>query len=140
MPKCARFLKDILTNKQKLAEVSSVPLSVGCSAVLQSKLPEKMADPGSFTILCILGDDTVSQALADLGASINLIPYSVFSRLGLDTIMTHVGEFFRNICGGSASDTQLLDREILEVAMTEQLSDADIESSSLDSNLSAEIV
>ncbi|XP_076954094.1 uncharacterized protein LOC143628364 [Bidens hawaiensis] len=83
MLKYAKFLKDILTNKQKLAEVSSIPLSAGCSTVLQSKLPEKMADPGSFTIPCILGDDTVSHALADLGASINLMSYSVFSRLGL---------------------------------------------------------
>ncbi|XP_076904960.1 uncharacterized protein LOC143560564 [Bidens hawaiensis] len=83
MPKYAKFLKDSLMNKQKLAEVSSIPLSAGCSAVLQSKFPKKMADPGSFTIPCILGDDTVSHALADLGASINLMPYSVFSRLGL---------------------------------------------------------
>ncbi|XP_076921175.1 uncharacterized protein LOC143582519 [Bidens hawaiensis] len=83
MPKYAKFHKDILTNKQKLVKVSSVPLSAGCSAVLQSKLPKKMADPGSFTIPCILGDDTVSHALADLGASINLMSYSVFSRLGL---------------------------------------------------------
>ncbi|XP_076951123.1 uncharacterized protein LOC143624312 [Bidens hawaiensis] len=83
MPKYAKFLKEIFTNKQKLAEVSFVPLSVGCSAILQSKLPKKMAYPGSFMIPCILGDDTVSHALADLGASINLMPYFVFSRLGL---------------------------------------------------------
>ncbi|XP_076927758.1 uncharacterized protein LOC143591414 [Bidens hawaiensis] len=50
---------------------------------LESKLPEKMADPGSFTIPCILGDDTVQHALADLGANINLMPYFVFSKLGL---------------------------------------------------------
>ncbi|XP_076939873.1 uncharacterized protein LOC143608829 [Bidens hawaiensis] len=68
---------------QKLAEVSSVPLSSGCSAILQSNLPEKMADPGSFMIPCILGDDMVSHALADFGACINLMPYSVFSKLGL---------------------------------------------------------
>ncbi|XP_076912557.1 uncharacterized protein LOC143570926 [Bidens hawaiensis] len=83
MPNYAKLLKEILTNKQKLAEVSSVPLSAGCSAILQSKLPEKMADPGSFTIPCILGDDTVIHALADLEASINPMSYSVFSRLGL---------------------------------------------------------
>ncbi|XP_076921806.1 uncharacterized protein LOC143583374 [Bidens hawaiensis] len=64
MPKYAKFLKDILTNKQKLAKVSFVPLSVGCSAVLQS-------------------EDAVSHALADLRASINLMPYSVFSRIGI---------------------------------------------------------
>ncbi|XP_076932886.1 uncharacterized protein LOC143598588 [Bidens hawaiensis] len=83
MPKYAKFLKDILSNKEKLVEVSSIPLSAGCYAVLQSKLPEKIADPGSFTIPCILGDDTVRHALADLGASINLMTYSVFSKLGL---------------------------------------------------------
>ncbi|XP_076951088.1 uncharacterized protein LOC143624260 [Bidens hawaiensis] len=83
MPKYAIFLKDILFNKEKLAEVSSIPLSAGCSAVLQSKLPEKMANPRSFMIPCILGDDTVRHALADLGASINLMPYCVFSKLGL---------------------------------------------------------
>ncbi|XP_076890130.1 uncharacterized protein LOC143541109 [Bidens hawaiensis] len=58
MLKYTKFLKDILTNKQKLAEVSFVPLNAGCSAILQSKLHEKIADPGSFTILGILGDDT----------------------------------------------------------------------------------
>ncbi|XP_076892732.1 uncharacterized protein LOC143544526 [Bidens hawaiensis] len=83
MPKYAKFLKNILTNKLKLAEVSSVPVSAGSSAVLQRKLPEKMADSGSFTIPCILGNDTVSNALADLGASINLMSCSVLSRLGL---------------------------------------------------------
>ncbi|XP_076907342.1 uncharacterized protein LOC143563753 [Bidens hawaiensis] len=248
MPKYAKFLKDILTNKQKLAEVSYVPLSAGFSAILQSKLPEKMADPGSFMILCILVDDTVSHALADLRASINLMSYSVFSRLGLgeprptrmmsiqladqsvkypcgivenmlvrigkffflvdfvildmnkddsvllilgrpflattqalidvrdgklvlrvgdenvtfdvrqslkhpksaddslyfiDMIMTHLREFFNDICGGSTLDTQILDREIPEVemvAITEQPSYADAESSSLDSDISTEIV
>ena len=83
MPKYAKFLKDILSNKEKFAEVSSIPLSAGCSAVLQRKLPEKMSDPGSFTIPCILSDNTVVHALADLGASINLMPYSIFRKLGL---------------------------------------------------------
>ncbi|XP_076927937.1 uncharacterized protein LOC143591681 [Bidens hawaiensis] len=83
MPKYAKFLNDILSNKEKLAEVSSIPLSVGCSAVLESKFPEMMADPWSFTIPYILGDDTVRHPLADVGANINPKPYSVFSKLGL---------------------------------------------------------
>ncbi|XP_076933005.1 uncharacterized protein LOC143598749 [Bidens hawaiensis] len=83
MPKYAKFYKDILTNNEKLAEVSSISLSDGCSAVLKNKFPEKMVDLGSFTIPCILGDDTVSHALADLGAIIDLMPSSVLSRLGL---------------------------------------------------------
>ncbi|XP_076948378.1 uncharacterized protein LOC143620601 [Bidens hawaiensis] len=82
MLKYSKFLKDILTNKQKLAKVSCVPLSVGCSAVLQSKFLEKKGDPGSFTIPCILGNDTVIYVLANLEANINLMSYFVFYRLG----------------------------------------------------------
>ncbi|KAK1423916.1 hypothetical protein QVD17_19227 [Tagetes erecta] len=83
MPKYAKFLKDLLTNKKKLEELSTVILSEECSAVLQNKLPKKMTDPGSFTIPCLIGDLTVSHALADLGASINLMPYSIFAKLNL---------------------------------------------------------
>ena len=42
-----------------------------------------MTDPGSFTIPCLIGNLTVSNALADLGASINLMPYSIFAKLNL---------------------------------------------------------
>ena len=83
MPKYAKFLKDMLTNKKKLKELSTVVLTEECSAILQNELPKKMADPGSFTIPCLLSDVSVSNALADLGASINLMPYSVFLKLGL---------------------------------------------------------
>ncbi|KAK1430086.1 hypothetical protein QVD17_12590 [Tagetes erecta] len=83
MPKYAKFLKDLLTNKKKLEELSTVILSEECSAVLQNKLPKKMTDPGSFTIPCLIGDLTFSHALADLGASINLMPYSIFAKLNL---------------------------------------------------------
>ncbi|KAI3703847.1 hypothetical protein L1987_74043 [Smallanthus sonchifolius] len=83
MPKYARFLKDILTNKRKLEELSQVTLNEECSAVIQNKLPEKRRDPGSFTIPCLIGSLSVSNALADLGASINLMPYAVFTKLEL---------------------------------------------------------
>ncbi|KAI3795442.1 hypothetical protein L1987_38097 [Smallanthus sonchifolius] len=83
MPKYARFLKDILTNKRKLEELSQVTLNEECSAVIQNKLPEKRRDPGSFTIPCLIGSLSVSNALADLGASINLMPYAVFAKLEL---------------------------------------------------------
>ncbi|KAJ0520261.1 putative nucleotidyltransferase, Ribonuclease H [Helianthus annuus] len=83
MPKYAKFLKDILSNKKKLEELSHVSLSEECSAVLQNRLPKKMTDPGSFTIPCLIGDLSVSNALADLGASINLMPYAVFAKLNL---------------------------------------------------------
>ncbi|XP_022041981.1 uncharacterized protein LOC110944635 [Helianthus annuus] len=83
MPKYAKFLKDILSNKKKLEELSQVTLNEECSAVLQNKLPKKMNDPGSFTIPCLIGSLSVSNALADLGASINLMPYAVFAKLDL---------------------------------------------------------
>ncbi|XP_076928357.1 uncharacterized protein LOC143592293 [Bidens hawaiensis] len=83
MPKHAKFFKDIHSNKEKLAEVSSIMLSSSCYTVLQRNLPEKMSDSESFTIPCILSDDTVIHALADLGASINLMPYLVYNKLGL---------------------------------------------------------
>ncbi|XP_022003937.1 uncharacterized protein LOC110901412 [Helianthus annuus] len=83
MPKYAKFLKDLLTNKKKLEDLSTVTLSEECSAVLQNKLPKKVSDPGSFTIPCLIGNLTVSNALADLGASINLMPYSIFAKLDL---------------------------------------------------------
>ncbi|XP_022019690.1 uncharacterized protein LOC110919739 [Helianthus annuus] len=83
MPKYARFLKDILTNKQKLESLSCVLMNENCSALLQNRLPEKMGDPGSFTLPCLIGSMSVSHALADLGASINLMPYKVFAKLDL---------------------------------------------------------
>ncbi|KAK1429674.1 hypothetical protein QVD17_11888 [Tagetes erecta] len=83
MPKYAKFLKDLLTNKQKLEELSHVILNEECSAILQNKLPQKMKDPGSFTIPCLIGSLSVNNALADLGASINLMPYSLFQKLDL---------------------------------------------------------
>ncbi|XP_076955622.1 uncharacterized protein LOC143630513 [Bidens hawaiensis] len=83
MPKYAKFLKEVLSNKKKLEEISCVTLNEECSAVLQNKLPKKMTDPGSFTIPCLICSLSISNALADLGASINLMPYSIFSKLYL---------------------------------------------------------
>ncbi|GKD12610.1 hypothetical protein Tco_1197017 [Tanacetum coccineum] len=62
-----------------------VKLNAQCSAVLQNKLPPKEKDPGSFIIPCIIGNTTVSNALADLGASISVMPFLMFKWLGLGT-------------------------------------------------------
>ncbi|KAA3456838.1 Transposon Ty3-I Gag-Pol polyprotein [Gossypium australe] len=83
MPKYAKFLKEILTNKRKLEEISTVELNEECSAILQNKLPTKLKDPGSFTIPCLIGSLNIKKALADLGASINLMPYKMFKQLDL---------------------------------------------------------
>ncbi|GKC24701.1 zinc knuckle CX2CX4HX4C containing protein [Tanacetum coccineum] len=61
-----------------------VKLNARCSPVLQNELPPKEKDPGSFVLPCIIGNTTVSNALADLGASISIMPFSMFKRLGLE--------------------------------------------------------
>ncbi|KAK5835643.1 hypothetical protein PVK06_011337 [Gossypium arboreum] len=83
MPTYAKFLKELLTNKRKFEDLSTVELNEECSAILQNKLPTELKDPGSFTIPCLIGSLNVEKALADLGASINLMPYKMFKQLGL---------------------------------------------------------
>ena len=83
MPNYAKFLKDILSKKKKIAEEGVVSLTATCSAVIQKSLPAKMKDPGSFTIPCTIGKYEFKKALCDLGASINLMPLSVVQRLSL---------------------------------------------------------
>ncbi|KAI3677555.1 hypothetical protein L6452_36821 [Arctium lappa] len=83
MPSYAKFLKDILSKKKKLTEYETVALTEGCSALLTNKIPPKLKDPGSFTIPCSIGGKEVGKALCDLGASINLMPLSVFNNLGI---------------------------------------------------------
>ena len=83
MPNYEKILKDILSKKRKIAEEGIVNLTVTCSAVFQKNLPEKMKDPGSFTIPCSIGKYEFKKALCDSGASINLMPLSVVQRLSL---------------------------------------------------------
>ncbi|XP_062081236.1 uncharacterized protein LOC133786038 [Humulus lupulus] len=83
MPTYVKFLKDILTKKMRLGEFETVALTEGCSAMLKSKIPPKLKDPGSFTIPCSIGGRDVGRALCDLGASINLMPMSIFKKLGI---------------------------------------------------------
>ncbi|GJX96182.1 reverse transcriptase domain-containing protein [Tanacetum coccineum] len=87
MPKGAKVLKDLLSHKEKLEKAtSSVKLSEECSAIIQRSLPQKEGDPGSFTLPCLIGPLAVKNALADLGASINLMPHSLFRRLGISKL------------------------------------------------------
>ncbi|GJR94747.1 reverse transcriptase domain-containing protein [Tanacetum coccineum] len=83
MPKFASTLKALIGNKEKLSEMARTPLNEHCSAVILNKLPEKLGDPGRFLIPCkFLGMDEC-LALADLGASINLMPFFVWKKLNL---------------------------------------------------------
>ncbi|XP_075085067.1 uncharacterized protein LOC142168303 [Nicotiana tabacum] len=86
MPSYAKFLKEILSSKRKLEEVFVVMLTEKYSAILQNKLPQKLGNPGSFTIPCTLGGVYFEKALCDSGASINLMPFSIFRKLNLGEI------------------------------------------------------
>ncbi|XP_075092059.1 uncharacterized protein LOC142172174 [Nicotiana tabacum] len=81
MPAYAKFLKKILSSKSKLEEMKVFKLNAHCSAILYNKIPKKCGDPGSFTIPFSLGRERFDKALCDLGASINLMPLSVFKKL-----------------------------------------------------------
>ncbi|XP_060972313.1 uncharacterized protein LOC133038240 [Cannabis sativa] len=83
MPTYLKFMKDILSKKRKLEEFEMVALTEECSAVLQKKLPPKLKYPGSFNIPCSIGGSIQTKTLCDLGASINLMPLSMFKRLKL---------------------------------------------------------
>ncbi|GKE07923.1 reverse transcriptase domain-containing protein [Tanacetum coccineum] len=83
MPKFALMFKKMLNNKDKLIELTKTPLNENCSAVVLKKLPEKLGDPGRFLIPCDFSEFDNCLALADLGASINLMPLSIWKKLGL---------------------------------------------------------
>nr|GEU45548.1 reverse transcriptase domain-containing protein [Tanacetum cinerariifolium] len=83
MPKFASTIKSLLTNKEKLFELARTPLNEHCSAVLLKKLPRKAWGPDKFLIPCDFPRIDECLALADLGASINLMPLSVWKMLSL---------------------------------------------------------
>ncbi|GJS32355.1 reverse transcriptase domain-containing protein [Tanacetum coccineum] len=76
IPKYQKMLKSLLSNKEKLIELANTPLNENFLAVILKKLPEKLGDPGKFLIPCGFSE-LKCKALADLGASINLMPLSV---------------------------------------------------------------
>ncbi|GJR22041.1 reverse transcriptase domain-containing protein [Tanacetum coccineum] len=86
IPKYQKTLKSLLSNKEKLIELANTPVSENCFAVILKKLPKKLGDPGKFLIPCDF-NELKCKALADLGASINLMPLSVWKDLGLPELI-----------------------------------------------------
>nr|GEX70735.1 reverse transcriptase domain-containing protein [Tanacetum cinerariifolium] len=80
------MFKKLLNNKDKLIELTKTPLNENCSAVVLKKLPEKLGDPGRFLIPCDFLEFDNCLALVDLGASINLMPLSIWKKLRLPTL------------------------------------------------------
>ncbi|GJV23008.1 reverse transcriptase domain-containing protein [Tanacetum coccineum] len=87
IPKYQKMLKSLLSNKEKLLELANTPLNENCSAVILKKLPEKLGDPEKFLIPCSFSE-LKCKALADLGASTNLMPLLVWKKLGLPELIS----------------------------------------------------
>nr|GEZ17149.1 reverse transcriptase domain-containing protein [Tanacetum cinerariifolium] len=86
MPKFAPMFKKLLNNKNKLIELTKTPLNENYSAVVLKKLPKKLGDPGRFLIPCDFLEFGNCLALVELGASINLMPLSIWKNLKLPTL------------------------------------------------------
>ncbi|XP_016199754.1 uncharacterized protein LOC107640768 [Arachis ipaensis] len=88
IPLYAKFLKELMTKKRIWGEKKTVVLTEECSAIIQKKLSQKMKDPGSFQIPCIIGDISIEKALCDLGASSNFMPLAMMKRMRIEEAKT----------------------------------------------------
>ncbi|GJR17426.1 reverse transcriptase domain-containing protein [Tanacetum coccineum] len=86
MPHYGKFLKELVSNKHKIKQISASFLSDKSFAILQNKVSPKLRDPVSFLIPCNFNKAFSCNALADLGASINLMPYSLYAKLSPETL------------------------------------------------------
>ncbi|GKC08785.1 reverse transcriptase domain-containing protein [Tanacetum coccineum] len=86
LPNYDKFLKELISNKHKIEQIFAAFLSDESSAMIQNKVPPKLGDPGSFLIPCNFNKTFSCNALADLGASIDLMPYSLYAKLSLETL------------------------------------------------------
>ncbi|XP_042457800.1 uncharacterized protein LOC122041967 [Zingiber officinale] len=82
IPKYAKFLKDLCVHKKKLKGNELISMGKNVSALIQP-VPKKCEDPGVFTVPCEIGSCVFEDAMLDLGASINVMPKSVFQTLGI---------------------------------------------------------
>ncbi|GKD11574.1 reverse transcriptase domain-containing protein, partial [Tanacetum coccineum] len=86
MPKFNKWLSSLLRNKEKLEEITITTVNAECSAIIMNKVPEKLEDPRKFLIPCTLQEFDRTSALANSGASINLLPHSIYKQLGLGAL------------------------------------------------------
>jgi hypothetical protein len=79
----AKFLKDLITIKRRTNVLKKAFLIEQVSSIIKCNLPIKYKDLGCPTMSCTIGVSQIERALLDLGASVNLLPYSVYLQLGL---------------------------------------------------------
>nr|XP_016498752.1 PREDICTED: uncharacterized protein LOC107817436 [Nicotiana tabacum] len=83
IPSYAKIMKDLMSRKFDFQDLSTVTLTQTCSAAVTRPMAQKLSDPGSFTIPCTIRSYAFAKALCDLGASINLIPLAIYTKLGI---------------------------------------------------------
>ncbi|CAM8920915.1 unnamed protein product [Rhodiola kirilowii] len=81
IPRYAKFLKDLCTNRSRSNRNDQELMRRDVSAIMQRKVPPKCGDPGTYTIPCTIGNIRIENCLLDLGASINILPFSIYSCL-----------------------------------------------------------
>ncbi|GJV22058.1 reverse transcriptase domain-containing protein [Tanacetum coccineum] len=86
VPKFNKWLSSLLRNKEKLEEIAITTVNAECSIIIMNKVPEKLEDPRKSLIPCALQELDRTSALADSGASINLLPHSIYKKLGLEAL------------------------------------------------------
>ncbi|GFZ00847.1 hypothetical protein Acr_14g0004820 [Actinidia rufa] len=83
VPSHDKFLKDLCTVKRRLNVRENAFLAKDVHSVVQVKTPPKYKDSGCPTVTCVIADHMIEGCLLDLGSSVNLLPYSVYEKLGL---------------------------------------------------------
>ncbi|GJS37819.1 reverse transcriptase domain-containing protein [Tanacetum coccineum] len=83
MPKFTPMFRKLLNNKDKIIDLIKTPVNENCSAVILKKFPKKLRDPGRFLIPCDFPEMDECLAMAEIGASINLMPLSVWEKLNI---------------------------------------------------------
>ncbi|XP_070046018.1 uncharacterized protein [Nicotiana tomentosiformis] len=101
MPGYAKMMKDLMSRKFDFQDLAIVTLTQTCSVVVTRPIAEKLSDPGSFTIPCIIGSYAFAKALCDLVEYINLMPLAIYKRLGIGREKTHI-----HVTTASRSDSE----------------------------------
>ncbi|XP_075086194.1 uncharacterized protein LOC142168918 [Nicotiana tabacum] len=86
MPGYAKMMKDLMCRKFDFQDLVTMTLTQTCSAIVTRPIAEKLSDPGIFTILCTTGSYAFAKALCYLGASINLMPLSIYKRIDIGRV------------------------------------------------------
>ncbi|CAM8905469.1 unnamed protein product [Rhodiola kirilowii] len=81
IPRYAKFLKELCTNRRRSTRNDQELMSRNISTVIQRKVPPKCGDPGTYTIPCTIGNIRIENCMLDLRASINVLPFSLYSCL-----------------------------------------------------------